>query len=80
MDMGADGMGIEEGEGGTNGESNMETYTLPYVKQTANGHLLYGSGNSNQGSVTTQSGWKGVGGEREAQERGDICVPMTNSC
>ena len=32
MDMGADGMGIEEGEGGTNGESNMETYTLPYVK------------------------------------------------
>ena len=28
----ADGMGIEEGEGGTNGESNMETYTLPYVK------------------------------------------------
>ena len=23
----------EEGEGGTNGESNMETYTLPYVKQ-----------------------------------------------
>ena len=26
-------MGREEGEGGTNGESNMETYTLPYVKQ-----------------------------------------------
>ena len=23
---------LEEGENGTNGESNMETYTLPYVK------------------------------------------------
>ena len=30
MDMG--GEGGKEGEGGTNGESNMETYTLPYVK------------------------------------------------
>ena len=27
---------------------------LPYVKQTANGNLLYDSGNSNWGSVTTQ--------------------------
>ena len=24
-----------KGEGGTNGEGSMETYTLPYVKQTA---------------------------------------------
>ena len=34
------------------GESNMEN-TLPYVKQIANGNLLYDSGNSNQGSVMT---------------------------
>ena len=27
--------------------------TLPYVKETANGNLLYDSGDSNQGSVTT---------------------------
>ena len=27
--------------------------TLSYVKQIANGNLLYDSGNSNQGSVTT---------------------------
>ena len=26
---------------------------LPYVKQIANGNLLYGSGNSNRGSVST---------------------------
>ena len=28
-------------------------YTLPYVKQIANGNLLYDSGNSNWASVTT---------------------------
>ena len=27
---------------------------LPYVKQIANGNLLYDSGNSNRGSVTTE--------------------------
>ena len=27
--------------------------TLSYVKQIANGNLLYGSGNSNRGSVST---------------------------
>ena len=27
--------------------------TLPYVKWIANGNLLYGSGNSNRGSVST---------------------------
>ena len=32
--------------------------TLPYVKSTANGNLLYGSGNSNRGSVSS-SGWGG---------------------
>ena len=42
-----------EGEGGMDGESSMETYTLPYVKQTANGNLLYDSRNSKQNSVTT---------------------------
>ena len=28
-------------------------FTLPYVKQIANGNLLYVSGNSNRGSVST---------------------------
>ena len=36
--------GGEEGQGEMN---SMEAYTLPYVKQTANGNLLYDSGNSN---------------------------------
>ena len=42
-----------EGEGGTNGESSKETYTLPSVKEIASGNLLYNSGSSNRGSVTT---------------------------
>ena len=60
-----------------NRESNIETCTLSYEKQIANGNLLYDSGNSNGGSVTTYSdamGW-------EAGSRGgDICVLMADSC
>ena len=33
--------------------------TLPYVKQTANGNLLYDSENSKWGSVTTQKAGMG---------------------
>ena len=25
-------------------------------------------------------GWDGVGGGREVQEGGDVCIPMTDSC
>ena len=25
-------------------------------------------------------GWDGVGGGREVQERGDICIPVADSC
>ena len=44
---------VGEEEGGTNEESSMETYTLPYVKQIDSGNFLYDSGNSNWGSVIT---------------------------
>ena len=33
--------------------------TLPYVKKIANGNLLYGSGNSNRGSISTYRGEMG---------------------
>ena len=55
--------------------------TLPYVKQTANRNLLYGSRNSNRGSVSTYRG--GMGSEMrggEVQKGGDICIPMADSC
>ena len=37
---------------------------LPYVNEIAKGNLLYGSGNSNRGSIQPR-GWDGEGGGRE---------------
>ena len=47
-----------------------------YVKQIANGNLLYVSGTQTR----ALEGLDGEEGGREVQERGDICVPMANSC
>ena len=52
--------------------------TLPCVKQITNGNLLYVSGNTNRGSVSTLVGWDGEGYGREVQERGDICIPVAD--
>ena len=41
------------------------TWKLTVPKQTANGNLLYGSGNSNRGSVSTWRG--GMGREMEVR-------------
>ena len=46
--------------------------TLPYVKQMVNGNLLYGSGNSNRGSVSTQRG--GMGREMGRRFKGRVYV------
>ena len=59
--------------------------TLPYVKQTANGNLLYGnllygSGNSNKELCISLEGWDGEGDGSEFQKGGDICIPMADSC
>ena len=53
------------GHGGRGGEGEMYggikwKLTLPHVKQTGNGTLMYDSGNSNGGSVSTYRG--GMGG------------------
>ena len=70
----------QEGEGEMNGQSSTDAYTLPYVKQTADGKLLCDSEDSDWGSVTTQRGRKGVGGWKEVKEEGDTCIPMADSC
>ena len=41
------------GEGGTNWEMRIDIYTLPCVKQTASGKLLYSTGSSARCSVVT---------------------------
>ena len=60
------------------GKSNMETY-ITICKIDSNRNLLYGSGNSNRGSVQTK-GWKGEEDGREVQKGEDICIPMADSC
>ena len=49
--------------------------TLSYVKQIANGNLLYGSENSNNLEV-----WDGEVDGWEVHKGGDICIPMADSC
>ena len=72
-------MGRKETVGhGRQGESNMGTHTLPYVKQTANGNLLYDSRTST-GLCDNLDVWGGEEGGREVQEGGDIGMPMADS-
>ena len=53
---------------------------LPYVKEIAKGNLLHVSGNSNGALCQPREvGWGGGDG-REVQKRGDICIPMADSC
>ena len=58
-----------------NWEIRTDTYTLPSVKQTAHGKLLYSTGCSAQCSAMTKRG--GMGG-REVQEGKDICIHITD--
>ena len=51
-------------------KSSIDIYTLPYVKQTASGKLLYHTGRSAQWLCDNLEGWNGG----EAQEGGDRCI------
>ena len=53
--------------------------TLPYIKQIADGNLLYGSRNSYKGSVSTWGG-VGEGDGSEVQKGGDVFILMADSC
>ena len=53
--------------------------TIPCVKQITNGSLLYDSGNSN-GALQQAAGWGREGDGREFLERGDMGIPMADSC
>ena len=63
-----------------NRKSNTEKYTFLYVKQIASGNLLSDSGISNLVLCDKLEGWDGVGGGREVQGGGGICIPMADSC
>ena len=61
------------GEGEMYGKSKWNL-TLPYVNQIASGNLLYGSGNSNRGSISTWMSWMGGRGMRGKFKREGIYV------
>ena len=66
-----------QGEGGTNGKSGVGMYTLPCVKQTANG-MLHHTGDSARLSAMVRKG--GMGGEWEGgPRRRHVCVLMADS-
>ena len=69
-----------EGEGGTNWESSIETYTLPYVKLDSLWKFAVWLKKLRSGALWQPSRWDGVGGGREAQEGGDICLSRADSC
>ena len=54
--------------------------TSPYVKQIANGNLLYASGISKSVCRPHLEGWDGKEDGREVQKEGDICIPVADSC
>ena len=58
-----------DGQHGMKGESNFETYKLPYVKQIASGNLLYDTWSSKLVLCDSLESWEG----------GDIYISMADS-
>ena len=50
------------------------------IKKNTFENLLCDSGNSNPVLCDVLEGWDGVGGGREVQEGGNICIPTADSC
>ena len=67
---------VGEGEGGANGESSIESYTLPYVKLDS-GNLLYNAGSSNSVLSDKLEGWDGVG-DGTGFRREETGIPVTD--
>ena len=67
---------VGEGEGGTNGESSIETYTLQYGKQITKGKKTQGA---QPHALWQHRGVAWGGGGREVREEEDICIPVTDS-
>ena len=52
----------------------IETYTMPYVKQTANGNLLYDAGNPKPVLCDYLEGWeRGLRGRGHVYNVADSC-------
>ena len=61
-------------------QRNIETCTLPYVKQRASGNSLCDAGSSDPELCHQLEEWDREGGGWEVQEGGNICIPVADSC
>ena len=67
------------GEGEKYGESNMETH-ITICKIDSQWEFAVWLRKLKQGLCINLAGWDGEGDGREVQRRGDICIPMADSC
>ena len=58
------------------GKSNMETYITICKIDSQPEFTVW----LNRGLCINLDGWYGEGDGREVQKKGDICIPMTDSC
>ena len=72
------GHGERGGEGEMYGESNMETY-ITICKIDSQQEFAVCLRKLKQGLCTNLQVWDGEGDGSEVQERGDMCIPMTDS-
>ena len=69
---------VGEGVSGMNWERTIDTYALSHIGWRAGQKMLGSTGSPVLRPVMTQRDATGEG--REAQEGGDICITMTDSC
>ena len=74
-----DKVGGEEGEGEMYGESNIEIYNT-MCKTDSQWEFAVWLSKLKQGLCINLEEWDGEGDGREVQRRGDICIPMADSC
>ena len=74
MDLGRGG---EESE--MYGKSNMETYII-VCKIDSQQEFVVWLRKHKQGLCINLERWDGAGDGRDVQKRGDICIPMADSC
>ena len=60
-------------------ESNMETY-ITLCKIDSQQEFAVWLRKLKQGLYTNLVGWDGEGNGKEVQKRGDVCIPMADSC
>jgi len=69
-----------DGEGETTRVSSINIYITRCKIRIASGNLLYDAGSSNLVICDNLEVRDGVGGGRQVQERGEIPIPIADSC